>query len=38
MHDQSDYLVDETRVVCNPRGYHGYEQRAKEFKLKYLEI
>jgi hypothetical protein len=38
MHDPSDYLVDETRVVCNPRGYHGYEQRAKEFKLKYLEI
>jgi hypothetical protein len=25
-------------VVCNPRGYHGYEQRAKDFKLKYLEI
>ena len=38
MHNVSDYLVDETRVVCNPRGYHGYEQRAKEFKLRYLEI
>ena len=38
MHDPSDYLVEETRVVCNPRGYIGYEQRAKEFKLKYLEI
>jgi len=38
MHSPSDYLVEETRVVCNPRGYHGYEQRAKEFKLKYLEI
>ncbi len=38
MHDPSDYLVDETRVVCNPRGYAGYEQRAKDFKLKYLEI
>jgi Icc-related predicted phosphoesterase len=38
MHNVSDYLVYETRVVCNPRGYHGYEQRAKEFKLRYLEI
>jgi len=38
MHNVSDYIVGETRVVCNPRGYHGYEQRAKEFKLKYLEI
>jgi len=38
MHNVSDYMVGETRVVCNPRGYHGYEQRAKEFKLKYLEI
>jgi Icc-related predicted phosphoesterase len=38
MHSPSDYLVEETRVVCNPRGYHGYEQRAKDFKLKYLEI
>jgi Icc-related predicted phosphoesterase len=38
MHDPSDYMMGETRVVCNPRGYHGYEQRAKEFKLKYLEI
>ena len=33
-----NYMIDGCRVVCNPRGYHGYEQRAKEFKLKYLEI
>ena len=38
MHNVSDYLVDETRVVCNPRGYIKYEQRAKDFKLRYLEI
>jgi Icc-related predicted phosphoesterase len=38
MHNVSDYIVGETRVVCNPRGYVGYEQRAKEFELKYLEI
>jgi len=38
MHNVSDYMVGETRVVCNPRGYAGHEQRAKEFKLRYLEI
>jgi Icc-related predicted phosphoesterase len=38
MHNVSDYMVGDTRVVCNPRGYIGHEQRAKEFKLKYLEI
>jgi len=38
MHNVSDYMVGETRVVCNPRGYIKYEQRAKEFELQYLEI
>jgi predicted phosphodiesterase len=38
MHNVSDYMMGETRVVCNPRGYIGYEQRAKEFELKYMEI
>jgi len=38
MHNVSDYIVGDTRVVCNPRGYIGHEQRAKEFKLRYLEI
>ena len=38
MHNVSDYMMGETRVVCNPRGYIKYEQRAKEFELKYLEI
>lgn len=38
MHNVSDYLIGDTRVVCNPRGYVGHEQRAKEFKLRYLEI
>lgn len=26
MHDASDYLVGDTRVVANPRGYVGYER------------
>jgi hypothetical protein len=38
MHNTSDYLMGDTRVVCNPRGYDKYEQRAKEFELKYMEI
>ena len=38
MHNQSDYIIGETRVVCNPRGYIGYESRANHFKLQYLDI
>jgi Icc-related predicted phosphoesterase len=38
MHNPSDYMMGETRVVCNPRGYIGYEQQAKEFQLQYLEV
>jgi len=30
-HDTFDYLVGSTRVVCNPRGYANYEQRADDF-------
>jgi Icc-related predicted phosphoesterase len=38
MHNRSDYIIGETRVVCNPRGYIGYESRANHFKLQYLEV
>ena len=37
-HEEFDYMVGTTRVVCNPRGYINYEERADEFKLKYVEI
>lgn len=37
-HDIFDYMVGTTRVVCNPRGYIGYESCADDFKLMYLEI
>jgi Icc-related predicted phosphoesterase len=30
-HNQSDYLIGTTRVVCNPRGYHGYESSANHY-------
>jgi Icc-related predicted phosphoesterase len=38
MHNASDYMIGETRVVCNPRGYVGYESWADRFELKYLEV
>ena len=37
-HDTFDYMVGSTRVVCNPRGYDGYEDRADRFKLQYIEV
>lgn len=37
-HEPHDYVLGTTRVVCNPRGYIGYESRAEEFQLKVLEI
>lgn len=37
-HEPFDYYVGETRIVCNPRGYIGYESRASEFELKVVEV
>jgi Icc-related predicted phosphoesterase len=37
-HEDFDYMIGSTRVVCNPRGYINYEDRADDFKLKYVEI
>lgn len=36
MHDYCDYTIGDTRVVCNPRGYYGYENNAYTYKV--LEI
>lgn len=38
MHDPFDYTLGQTRVVCNPRGYIGYESRPEEFELQYIEL
>lgn len=38
VHTPFDYVIGETRVVCNPRGYIGHERQAHEFELKYVEI
>ena len=37
-HHPFDYMIGETRVVCNPRGYAGYEVRADEWKLLTVDI
>lgn len=37
-HDMFDYMIGTTRIVCNPRGYDGYEDRADQFKLLTVEI
>ena len=37
-HEDFDYMVGSTRVVCNPRGYDGYEERADRFQLKVVEV
>ena len=37
-HDDFDYRIGETRIVCNPRGYDGYEETSDNFKLKYIEV
>lgn len=36
-HDPFDYMINDTRVVCNPRGYPKENQHSS-FKLKYLEV
>lgn len=30
-HDSFDYMIDQCRIICNPRGYSGYEERARDF-------
>lgn len=38
MHDDFDYMVGKCRVLCNPRGYYGYESKSVYFKFKQLEL
>lgn len=37
-HEDFDYMIGSTRVVCNPRGYDGYEERVNTWKPKLIEI
>jgi Icc-related predicted phosphoesterase len=38
VHDPFDYMVGETRIACNPRGYVGYEVRDGDFQLKFMDV
>jgi hypothetical protein len=37
-HHEFDYMIGDCRVVCNPRGYKNYEDRADNFELKFVEV
>jgi Icc-related predicted phosphoesterase len=37
-HEDFDYMIGTTRVICNPRGYVGYEARADQWKPKIVEL
>lgn len=37
-HEEFDYMIGGTRIVCNPRGYINYEDRADHFELKVVEV
>jgi Icc-related predicted phosphoesterase len=37
-HEDFDYHIGATRVVCNPRGYVGYEARVDSWKPKLIEL
>lgn len=37
-HHQFDYMIGSCRIVCNPRGYKGYEQQADAFNPNEFEI
>ena len=37
-HELFDYMIGSTRIVCNPRGYHSYEDIADTFNLKIVDV
>jgi len=37
-HEDFDYRIGTTRIVCNPRGYDGYEARADNWQPKLIEL
>ena len=37
-HHEFDYQVGSCRVMCNPRGYHGHEEQARQWRLKTVDI
>lgn len=37
-HEDFDYMIGSTRILCNPRGYINYEERADTWTLKTVEV
>jgi predicted phosphodiesterase len=37
-HEDFDYQVGSCRILCNPRGYINYEERADTWRLKTVEV
>jgi len=37
-HEVFDYMIGGTRILCNPRGYDAYEDRADQFELCFFEV
>jgi len=37
-HEDFDYTVGNTRIVCNPRGYYGHESRVYAWQPKLVEL
>ena len=37
-HEDFDYMIGSTRILCNPRGYINYEERADTWRLKTVEV
>lgn len=37
-HERYDYMIGDTRIICNPRGYVGHEQISLDFELKVVEV
>jgi hypothetical protein len=37
-HEDFDYMIGSTRILCNPRGYINYEERADRWRLKTVEV
>jgi len=37
-HEDFDYQIGSTRILCNPRGYVNYEERADTWKLVTVEV
>jgi len=37
-HEDFDYHIGPTRIVCNPRGYHGHEARTQSWQPRLIEL